>query len=552
MMMLLIFILGAAGVAPPQDPRDAASALIHERVQVADTAVDARARFYTRRDYRPAWSDSTGQPVAAARRLLDALAHAPAVGLDSSDYAVAALDRLLAGGDAAAVAGRDLALSAAFLRYAADLATGRVDPATLDTLWRAADRDLDLAAALARAVAEDDVAGALAQLAPPQPGFSRLQRALWWYRAIAASGGWTVVPPGPDLSRGERGERVDSLRARLAASGDLAAPLGGPGDYDAALERAVRRFQGRHGLPADGVAGAATLAALNVPAAERAATLALNLERWRWLPRELGTPYLVVNAPAFLLEVIDSGRTVMTVRAIIGRSDWPTPITDARLIEVDFHPHWNIPRAIAIQEVVPLARADARYLARQRIRVWSDSGGGERDPAAVDWAAVTESTFAYHLVQDPGPANPLGNIRFLLLDSYNVAIHDTPGRELFGHRVRLFSHGCVRIQRAADLAIRLLGAVPGWPADSVRAALAAGDERRVPLPRAVRTLLVYRTGWVDDDGVVQFRDDVYGWDAKLREALSARSRPTAQHPGAGAPQAPPGTPLPVPGPRACP
>ena len=206
---------------------------------------------------------------------------------------------------------------------------------------------------------------------------------------------------------------------------------------------------------------------------------------------------------------------------MVGRLDWPTPIVSSRITGLQFAPAWNIPRSIALQEILPVVRRDPGYLHRQRIRVFPDSAGGaEIDPATVDWSVVTDSTFAFHLRQDPGGANPLGGVRFFLPSRFDVFLHDTPARALFREPVRTASHGCVRVDRAVDLAAYLLDNPARWPRDSIRRAMKRPEGRWVALRRPIPVHLAYWTAWVDHDGTVQFRDDVYGWDGELESVLA--------------------------------
>jgi len=482
------------------------------------------ASFYEQRGGRLAWSDSAAvSPQTGA--LTRALARARDDALDTRDYPSAGLDSLLARKLAPAELARlDSLLTRAFFQYAWDVSRGRVEPAAVDSLWRAAPQGIDLVRLLASALESGRVAGTLRALPPPQPGYVALRRALSRYRAIAAHGGWPAVPAGAALELGAVGPRVELLRRRLLAEGYGAPARDSAEQFDGALESAVRAFQEQHGVEVDGTVGPMTRRALNMSARARARQIAVNLERWRWLPRFLGQRYLVVNSAAFTLDVVDGGQRVLSMRAIVGRPDWPTPIVSSRVTELIFRPAWHVPRAIAARELLALVQRDPRYLAREGMRVLGDSAGGgkEVDPATIDWSAVTESTFTYRLVQEPGPTNPLGGVRFVFWTPFDVFIHDTPQRPLFTERFRAFSHGCVRVEGAADLATYLL---PEWSVDSIHAAMAVGRERRLRLGAAVPVHLVYWTAWSDEDGPVQFRDDPYGWDERLANAFEGR-RPT--------------------------
>ena len=457
-------------------------------------------RFYQARWWRPAWIEANGIS-AQADALLRALSEADREGLEPEDYLSPAIDPLLHRHLLPEEVWRlDTLLTSAFLRYARDVSIGRVEPVLVDSQWRAAPHGRDGASILEYALDQDQVAATLHDLAPTQPGYVALRAALQRYRELARNGDW---PGSPDS--------LGSLKRRLASEGY---------DTTAGLAAAVRRFQSLHGLTADGIVGAETLAQLEISPAARARQIELNLERWRWLPRSLGERYVLVNSAAFVLELIESDSVTFRTRAVVGRTDWPTPITSSRATDIIFRPLWRVPRTIAVQELLPLIQRDPEYLERAGFRVFSDSLDGEEvNPNEVDWAALTDSTFAYHLVQEPGPENPLGGLKLVFWTPFGVFIHDTPSRSSFSERGRTFSHGCVRIEHAATLAQRLL---PAWPPDSVHAAMREGRQRWVRLPRTVLVHLVYWTAWGADDSLVAFAGDPYGWDEELTRALDAR------------------------------
>ena len=458
--------------------------------------------------------------------MLDRLQRAAVQGLDSSDYGISRLAALqtLRDNPSSAALFDSLATSAA-LRYMSDLAFGRVTPDLVDTLWTTTPRRVDFTDALATALDSDRVGTTLDDLAPPQEAAVRLRMALGQYRTIAARNGWPELPAGPLLRVGAVHAHVPLLRRRLEIAGDLA-PGGAGFIFDSALAAAVRRTQARHGLAPDGVVGPETRANLNVSVLERIRQIELNLERWRWLPRDLGSRYLMVNSAGFTFELVDAGRALFSGRVVAGRVDWPTPILSARLTEVTFNPRWNIPKSIAIQEVLPMVRRDPDHLRRDGIHVMSDTTeqAVELDLGTIAWDTVPDSTFAWRLWQESGPRNPLGRIRFTIPNRFGVALHDTREPQLFGALARAFSHGCVRVADAERLAIYVLREVPGWTPDSIRAAAALPAERRVAAPDSMPTYLEYWTAWVGSDGVVEFRPDLYGWDAELADALSRRVR----------------------------
>ena len=439
-----------------------------------DSAV---GRFYDARrfDAAPVWVQRSGI-TRQATALLDVLAHADREGLDPADYLTPTLESLLHRDLTFDDAWRlDTLLTRAFFQYARDVSYGRIEPALVDSQWTRSARSMDLAGLLETALDAEQVAPILRDLVPSAPGYRALRDAMGRYRDVAQQGGW----PTP-------------LGARLAAEGF---------DTIAGVATALRRFQEFHGLEPDGILGPATRAQLRIPASIRARQIALNLERWRWLPRSLGDHYLLVNSAAFSLELVEMDTVTFTARAIVGRPDWPTPILSAVAAEIVFRPAWRVPRSIAAQELLPIIERDSTFLVREGFQIVGDS----------------------QLVQEPGPANPLGGVKLVFANPFSVFIHDTPAQPLFSERWRAFSHGCIRVENAGALVARLL---PGWTADSIRGAMTQGGERWVRLPQPVAVHIVYRTAWVSGDGLVAFALDTYGWDEALDRALDAtRVRP---------------------------
>jgi murein L,D-transpeptidase YcbB/YkuD len=268
----------------------------------------------------------------------------------------------------------------------------------------------------------------------------------------------------------------------------------------------VRRFQELHGLAVDGVVGRATRRELNVSAQARLSQLRANLTQAEEQSHDAGGRALVVNIPAFTLDVIDSGRVLFSLRVVVGRRDWPTPVVRTEATELVFAPAWRIPRSIAVTEVLPAARRDPEYLARNQIQVYDRAGGTRLDPATIDWARMTARSFSYSLVQEPGPLNPLGGVKLALDSPYGVHLHDTPARSVFLRPRRALSHGCIRVEHPEKLVGYLL---PEWSPDSVARAMAGRIEVTVPLPAPIAVHLVYRTAWLEQDGLVAFREDLY-------------------------------------------
>ena len=505
--------------------------------------------FYEGRGYAPAWVDRRGLRPAA-RSLISAMEGARRDGLEPDDYHLSMIralaSRLPSGGrsrlpEIGRLVDLELLLTDGFLLYGSHLLGGHLDAATLHPNWRAERRERDLASVLESALAAGDPAEALDGLRPPQPAYRRLMDALDSLRRVADAGGWPSVPPGPTLAPGDSAERVAALRSRLESSPFDEHPAGPAGDravYDSVLAASVRSFQRRHGLDPDAVVGPATLEALNVPAAARARQVAVNLERWRWLPEELGERHVLVNAANYELEAVEGGEAALTMRAIVGRPYRQTPVFSDRISYMVFSPYWHVPHTLAVQDQLPLQQQDPGYFRRMGFRVFDGWGAdaNQVDPGGVDWDRVTPRSFPYRLRQDPGPLNALGSVKFMFPNPYNVYLHDTPARELFRKQARGFSSGCIRVEEARELALWLLRGDAAWTPERVDRAMKAGREETARLTRPVPVHLLYWTAWADEDGTIQFRPDIYGRDEPVARAMD-RSPPRPEAP-AGPPFAP--------------
>ena len=341
-----------------------------------------------------------------------------------------------------------------------------------------------------------------------------LEAGLAKYRAIDALGGWPTVPDGPALRLGSSGPAVARLRERLAATNDLTAPAGNSADFDADLAVAVKTFQARHGLDDDGVVGRNTRAALNMPAGARVQQITANLDRLKALPTTESREKILINVAAFDLAVVADGRPVFESPVIVGRLTRQTPVFSSAITKVVVNPYWHIPRTIAVKDILPKIKKDSFYLASQEIRVYRAGDGAniEIPPQSVDWPSLNANNFPFRLVQDPGPENALGRVKFYLPNGHDVFLHDTPARELFNREQRTFSSGCIRVSKALQLAEFLLRRDGGDRFRAMAAALQQRETRQIDLARPVPLHIVYLTAWADRDGRVQFRNDVYARD----------------------------------------
>jgi murein L,D-transpeptidase YcbB/YkuD len=309
---------------------------------------------------------------------------------------------------------------------------------------------------------------------------------------------------------------VPALAKRLAVTGDYTGQINEQDPaYGPELQEAVKRFQRRHGLEPDASIGPAAVTKMNVPADARVRQIALNLERWRWLPRDLGDRYLLVNVPEYRLEIWERGQVPLSMRVVVGKKDTPTPIFADDMTHVVFSPYWNVPATIAKNETVPSALRDPAFLRRTNIDVL-DKSGKPVDASAIDLENVGE----YRFRQRPGASNSLGLVKFMFPNSFNVYLHDTPADSLFARATRSFSHGCVRVEQPEQLAQYVLRDQPEWTPERIAEAMHAGEERTVKIAAPLPVYLGYWTARVSADGILQFRDDLYGIDGRQMTLLA--------------------------------
>jgi len=533
--VFLSAILGLAaaaarpGDAPAAEPEPAPDARFYLATRALPDYVERDARgtalwsavqsFYRARDYRLAWVRD-GRRSAEAEAVARVVARADTEGLDGTPGLVdaggpTAVTADLNGSppsDADAV--QDVRLTYLFLKYAADL-SGRFDPKAAGPFWLTRPPPRDPAAWLAQSLGSGQVAAAFAALSPSPASYRTLKDALARYRRIERDGGWAPLPPGLALRRGSRGSPVASLGARLAVEGDLpsAATRGAADRYDSDLAEAVKRFQRRHGLVPLGVLDPATVAEMNVPVGARIRQIELNLERWRWLPADLGRRYVMVNVPSFQLEAYEDGRRAVAMKVVTGKPDSPTPVLSDDLTTVVFSPYWNVPPSIAEDEIIPAVRRDPGFLRRNALELVR--GSRVVGPAALRSGEV-------QIRQRPGARNALGLVKFVFPNPFGVYLHDTPADALFARPRRAFSHGCIRVERPLELARWVLTGMPRWTPAAIRSAMRAGRERQLALPETIPVYITYQTVEAGADATVSFWPDVYGHDAAQMPLMPGR------------------------------
>ena len=500
---------------------------IKEHLKTLESAhADDIARFYSERDYAPAWVQDHGINQQGHELLLE-FAQAVEHGLDPHDYEGDKLHwmnrtvELFPEDDHIArtkvLEKLELALTKNFFKFVDHLTGGRVNPQRINGKWFLQDERVKIRTIVMRTL-EEGLSTTLQSIAQEHDGYTQLLEALKMYRMVQERrDGWQPIKKGPLLGQGSKGIRVKMLRARLMATRDLAKEVNGASDdsqYDDNVTEAVRRFQKRHGLSVDGLVGPKTLEALNVPIEKRIQKILLNLERRRWMPRDLGSDHVVVNIPDFTLTVNLKGERRMKMRVIVGKPMSQTPIFSDKIEYVVFNPYWYVPRSIAVEEIYPKFLEDPMYLVSQNYELvnWDDQ--------IQEIDLLTEENLKEGKVQirqRPGPSNALGLVKFMFPNDHAVYLHDTPADYLFEESERDFSHGCIRIEDPRAFAELLLqGSIA---TDQMNKIFDASQRQVVDMPQPIPVFIVYFTTWVDENGVVNFRDDVYDHDTRLWQAL---------------------------------
>lgn len=483
--------------------------------------------LYRQREFLPIWFNGW-QLKPEAQTLMDSLRNAGTHGLCGEDYLLAELEGLLRiQTDFAnqhlplspvSLAVIDLLLSQAFLTYATHMVEGQVDPALAHVDWRARRRKADLIKLLEYAIENRRLSPVLGDLIPPHTEYRRLIDALDKYRTISALGGWPKIPPGPTIRPGSYDDRIPLLRILLLKTGDLEQISAIDYMYDQTTIEAIRSFQARHGLIEDGVVGLKTLDTLNISVEERIRQIELNLERWRWMPKSFGERHIRVNIADFSLQVVEGEETVMQMPVIVGTQYRKTPVFSARMTYLEFAPYWTVPPTILREDKLPQIKKNLEYLKEKHFRVINRAGEDvTNDLQKINWKTVKADSFPGFLRMDPGPWNPLGRVKFMFPNKFDVYLHDTNEVSLFERNIRSLSSGCIRIKRPVDLAHYLLEKKLG--PGKLRALLEATAPKKIsidPLPVHIQ----YWTAWVDQNDVVHFREDVYFRDLDLDIALN--------------------------------
>lgn len=478
--------------------------------------------LYGERHFEPIWltEDASGKVTfaPAAQKIIALFKAAEAEGLRPVDYLTPAIDPSRLGGDGIALATLETAFSAATMRYANHLHNGRIDPASISGYLDIKAKPIDEAALLERLARSDDPATILAQLEPKHPEFLALKTALANFEQSTAARP-TPIGDGPVLRPGNTDARLPAIRARLELAGTQSTV------YDDLTVTAVKGFQESQGLEVDGIIGPATIAALNGGAATRREDIIANMERWRWMPSELGAFHVFVNIPEFRLAINRNGAEEYTTRVVVGTTKNQTPVFSDNIRHLVVNPYWNVPSSIIRGEIAPAVLRNPGYTDAKNMDLIYN--GSVVSPWQVDWSQVSSSNFPFRVRQRPGSGNALGQIKFLFPNKHDVYLHDTPSKSLFGRSYRAFSHGCVRVQNPMEFAGALMANEQNISRSSLES-MFGPSERWVNPQTQIPVHLTYFTLRVDSEGAIRSYGDVYGHNEKLIAAMGlATNEPPA-------------------------
>jgi murein L,D-transpeptidase YcbB/YkuD len=481
--------------------------------------------FYELAGYQPVWTDAE-----YALEMLALLRDSELEGLNPADYHYDTLQRLRAeyqqpwSDKDQLRAQAEMLLTDGILLYARHLIQGKVDPRTLDDSWNYTRREFDperSAAQLLEAIRKRNLAETLEAMKPDLAFYRLMKHALADYRRRAAEETFVPVPENKVLRLGDNHPNVTALRRRLQQMGYLPASASQSPQFDQQLEQAVRRMQRDNALDIDGIVGEQGFALMNLSFEQRIDRLRVNMDRLRWISQDISADFIVVNIAGFELYYIQDGVLRWTTPVMVGTINTRTPIFQAQLKYLEFNPTWNAPRSIVGRSLLPKFRANPQYVVDKGYRLL-DRQGRPVDPLSLDWSAYTAGNFPYRVVQMPGPANAMGQVKFMFPNRHAVYLHDTPSRALFSRSQRAFSAGCIRVKEPLELARLLLDDPGRWSAPQIQSVVDSGAPRQnVQMQRDVDVMLMYWTVSPVDGERLRFSADIYGLDPVALQALAA-------------------------------
>ena len=472
--------------------------------------------FYQSRAFSPVWNDEELITAFVAE-----LKKAGEEGLIAEDYYPSELQNLLESEGERSEVQRvavEIRLTDAFLKYADALFYGKVNPEELYSLWGLKREKLDPAQVLSSVSGEEDLIAALDSLKPKNPVYSGLKKSLQEYKTLMAKDSSAVkIKEGETIKPGDRDNRTADIARRLQQLGFVQLDsLENDSIYGKNLVAAVKRFQKEKGIEPDGVIGNSTLRELNMDYYDLYKKVLVNLERWRWYPRDLGDHYILVNVADFKLAVVKDGDTVRTHNVIAGSKERQTPVFTDTLEYIVINPLWNIPPTIEEEDIIPKASKDPSYLTRNNMTVTAPNGD-VLDPYSIDWSSPEVKDYRYS--QSAGPSNPLGRVKIIYPNKYLIYLHDTPSKALFNRSDRAESSGCVRVENAIDLSAYVVESQDDWSLEKIKQQIASGETKHVKIKRPIQVHHFYWTAWRGLDKTY-FAEDVYDLDSEVYKALT--------------------------------
>lgn len=506
--------------------------------------------FYLRRDYQPVWMDSF-ELTAAGKELLQVLRETSADHWRNYDYGLDTLERetMRLSNIPKQATAVEVLLTDAFITYAQQVLESQLLPDINEgdhqSLRKVSSQQAPsrvseehIVELLNDSIRRNELSSFIAQLTPSHPGYLRLRKELNRYLTIANSGHWYPLPEWLTLKPEDRHRLVPHLRWMLDQTNDL--PHGtfawlfkesenqrlAPDEvsdadlnrkeflFDNNLKQGLENFQKRHKLPVTGSLDKATLAWLNIPPYQMAQKIALNMKRWRHLPADLGNRYVMVNMPDYQLELINGGSVELEMKVIVGNQQRRTPVMTHRISTLELAPTWSVPKRIALNSIIPKIRRNSAYLEQKGFQIIGKVDGVDQfiNPDSIDWSTVSSKNFPYRIVQKAGGDNALGAIKFLFPNDKDIYLHDTSQPQLFNLDNRAISSGCIRLEKPRLLADKLLRGQQGWTRRHIDGAIEQNRTTRIKLQDDVPVYLMYWTAWVDSNGVLQIRDDIYQRD----------------------------------------
>ena len=488
----------------------------------ANVTLRGLARFYQQREFKPLWFNKD-TPTSATATVLEAFKNAAQEGLDPQDYVQAQQLVSEASADPSKIFDAEVMMTVKALTYIDDLGGERLNPKHIDKELYLKEKNIDEVQVLQEEMDQDPSGTWLAKRTINHPEYQFLKQTLATYRARHALEHYPILPPGKSLKKGDQEPAVKVLQAQLQAL-DILKPGYLAGTLDDPTEQAIKEFQQDNHLEMDGKVGPQTRATLNSYNLEhRIHQFIVSMERWRWLPEQLGERYIQVNIAAFDLKAVDQGAIKLSMPVIIGRAYRHTPVFNSTLDSIRFNPSWHVPRSIAVKDKLKKIQQDPGYLERGNYVLY-DASGNRLNPHSVDWHSVNANNFNFRIRQTPGDYNALGKIRFSIQSPFNIYLHSTNETDLFAKPERSLSSGCIRVSKPAELAEFVFNDPVAWPLTRLKDLMDGTQTQNVALEKAVPVYITYFTVWEGKDGKARFGRDIYGQDQKIWQALQDRRR----------------------------